>query len=654
MSGALRWRAATVLVLGIGLLLAGGEALVPGTVASRATAPNIVVILTDDQRFDTLWSMPAVQSDLVDHGVTFSNGFVVNSLCCPSRASILTGEYSHSTGVYHIQPPNGGFSDFDDSSTLATWLHGAGYRTGLIGKYLDGYDGPDTHYIPPGWDTWFAFTSTTGNGDYFDYTVSDNGVSKTYGNAETDYSTDVLASQADSFIRGANQSQPLFLYFAPKAPHEPATPAPRDVGSFSNLPPYRPPSYNEDDVSDKPAYIQATHKLSAQDIADEDQFRIDQYETLQAADDAVAEIVAALTDTGRLSNTMIVFTSDNGLMWGEHRRTAKMVPYQESIRIPMVIRYDPLTTAPKTDDHLVANIDLAPTVAEIAGVQAPGAEGMSMVPLLGPAAVSWREDFLVEHMQAWDDVPTYCTLRNSGFVFTVYGTGERELYDLAADPYEQTNVAHDTGYASTIAGMWDELATLCNPPPPNFKLCTVTGTSGNDTLTGTSGDDVLCGLGGDDTFIGSAGDDIFVGGDGTDTVSFMGAAKAVTVNLATNSSTGQGKDILLGVENITGSLHDDTLTGDDGANVIRGQGGADTITRTSGDDTLYGNAGPDAIYGGGDDDSIYGGNDADSLFGNSADDYLDGGNGNDDLDGGLGTDTCVQGPGTGSITHCEH
>jgi N-acetylglucosamine-6-sulfatase len=648
-----RLRVGVVLVVGMSLLLAGGEALVPGTVASRATTPNVVVILTDDQRFDTLWSMPAVQSDLVDHGVTFSNGFVVNSLCCPSRASILTGEYSHSTGVYHIQPPNGGFSDFDDSSTVATWLHGAGYRTGLVGKYLDGYDGPDTRYIPPGWDTWFAFTSTVGNGDYFDYTVSDNGVSESYGNAEADYSTDVLASQADSFIRGASQSQPLFLYFAPKAPHEPATPAPRDVGTFSNLPPYRPPSYNEADVSDKPAYVQATNKLSTQDIADEDQFRINEYETLQAADDAVAEILAALTDTGRLANTMIVFTSDNGLMWGEHRLTAKMVPYQESIRIPMVIRYDPLTSTPKTDDHLVANIDLAPTLAEIAGVQAPGAEGMSLVPLLGPGPVSWRDDFLVEHMQAWDDVPTYCTLRDTGFVFTVYSTGERELYDLAADSYEQTNVAYDTGYASTIAGMWDELAALCNPPPPSFVLCTVTGTSGNDTLTGTSGDDVLCGLGGDDTFTGSAGDDIYVGGDGTDTVSFIGAAKAVTVDLSHDWATGQGTDILYGIEDITGSGYADTLIGDSGPNMIKGQGGNDTIAISGGDDTLYGNGGADLIHGGGGNDSLYGGNGNDTLFGNPGDDYLSGDNGDDDLDGNLGTDTCVQGPGTGSITHCE-
>jgi arylsulfatase A-like enzyme len=230
------------------------------------TGPNIVLILTDDQRWDTLWAMPHVQSELVARGVTFSNSFVVDSLCCPSRASILTGEYSHTTGIYKNESPNGGFGSFKDPSTTATWLHDTGYHTGLIGKYLNGYRPKKVAYIPPGWDRWFAILQGRIDNEsayYYNYSVSDQGTLASYGATDADYSTDVFAAQADTFIRATDSAQPLFLTFAPVAPHAPARAPTRYAHSFSDLPPYRPPSYNETDVSDKPAYIQALKKLGS-------------------------------------------------------------------------------------------------------------------------------------------------------------------------------------------------------------------------------------------------------------------------------------------------------------------------------------------------------------------------------------------------------
>jgi len=161
-----------------------------------------VVILTDDQRWDSLWAMPTVQSELVDHGVTFQNMFVANPNCCPSRASILTGQYSHSTGVYSDNPPNGGFEVFKDTSTIATWLHDAGYRTAMIGKYLNGYQDANAKYIHPGWDRWVAFLHSA----YYDYRLSIDGKVSVFGEQPNDYSTTVLTRQAVSFIRSANGS----------------------------------------------------------------------------------------------------------------------------------------------------------------------------------------------------------------------------------------------------------------------------------------------------------------------------------------------------------------------------------------------------------------------------------------------------------------
>jgi N-acetylglucosamine-6-sulfatase len=457
----------------VALGLAAAASLSAAFVAGPAPAgpldpkPNVVFIVTDDQRWDTLWAMPTVQSDLVDHGVRFRNAFVTNPLCCPSRATILTGEYSHSTGVYsNMEGSPYAFSAFDDSSTLATWLHDGGYRTGLFGKYLNGYPGAS---VPPGWDRWFA----TRDLGFYDYPATDDGVDITFGSAPEDYETTVLASRADEFIRSTPAERPLFAYITPHAPHDPATPAPGDEDAFSQLPRWRPPSYNEADVSDKPVYIRRRARLMSAK-AEIDQFRLDQYRSLLAVDRLVGTVVQALRDTGRLADTMIVFTSDNGILWGEHRWRVKNVPYEESIRVPMVIRYDPITTERRSDGHIVGNVDLAPTAASLAGAQAPGTEGLDLLALLRDRRAPWRHDFLLEHMSSRPEtngpIPSYCGVRASSAVYVYYKTGEEELYDLTADPYELQNVAADPARATVLAKMRTRVSQLCQPPPPGLTL----------------------------------------------------------------------------------------------------------------------------------------------------------------------------------------
>jgi len=422
--------------------------------------PDIVLVLTDDQRADRLWAMPTVRSELVDRGLQFPNAFVVNPLCCPSRASILTGNYSHSTGVYRNDPPHGGFEAFDDRSTVATWLRDAGYRTALVGKYLNGYRGA---YVPPGWHHWFV---TFGGDRYYGYTASADGELRRASDDPSAYSTNVLAEDAAAFVRSTEPDRPLFLCFAPHAPHDPATPAPGDAESFAGLAAWRPESFDEPDVADKPAHIRKRLRLDAAARAEVDRFRRDQHRSLLAVDRAVGRILRTLEETGRLSRAVVVFTSDNGMHWGEHRWDTKIVPYEESIRVPLVIRSDAGIEAPRVDERIVLNIDLAPTFAELPGATAPGCDGESLVSLLASRACTWRRDFLVEHLGLnRPQVPTYRAVRTDRYVYVRYGTGETELYDLASDPLQLDNRARGHGHDQIRATLDRRLEELSRPLP---------------------------------------------------------------------------------------------------------------------------------------------------------------------------------------------
>jgi len=449
----------------------------PAAPAARAQTPPegapaaIVLVVTDDQRFDTLWAMPTVTAELVRRGASFPDAFVVNPLCCPSRTTILTGQYSHTTGVYRQVPPFGRFEWFRDGSTLATWLHDAGYTTGLFGKYLDGYQHAGlTGYIPPGWDRWAAFIHS----QYEDYVLQVDGEVRRYGSAPEDYSTDVLARMAEAFVR--ETPGPLFLYFAPAAPHGPAPPAPGDEGAFADLAPWRPPSYDEADVSDKPAWVQDLQPLGAARREHIDELRRNQYASLLAVDRAMAALIEALRDTGRLADTLFIYTSDNGLLWGEHRWRRKEAAYEEAIRVPLVVRWDAGGIPPGSrPEVLAANVDLAPTIADAVGIPAPGAEGISLLPALRGEPGPTREDLLIEHLAGANPVPTYCAVRSRRWTYVRYEDGFEELYDLRTDPYELQNLAADPRFAGVLRERRARLAELCDPPPPGYADASASG-----------------------------------------------------------------------------------------------------------------------------------------------------------------------------------
>jgi N-acetylglucosamine-6-sulfatase len=466
------------LFVGLGMTSSYQESSLALTAAPQ---PNIVFILADDMRKDDLDPkyMPQTTAELVAKGMSFQNAFVSNPLCCPSRATIMRGQYSHNTDVWfntNIFDPDpnvrdGGWLGYNgngyESHNLATHLKDAdaGYRTGLFGKYLNGYSSTT---VPAKWDNWFAFKQPP---DYYNYDVTDNegdttdniGITKHFGSRNSDYSTNVLNSQVQEFIRAnaAPGKPPIFAYVAPYAPHAPATPGPGDKQTFNGLRAPRPLSFNEKDVSDKPPWIQSLRRFSSDDIANIDQRHENRVESLQAVDDLVAAVVRTLGEQGVLSNTYIVFTSDNGFHHGEHRiRYGKARPYEESVRVPLVIRgpdaaspEPPVVQPGSSTDKLVLNTDYFPTFMDLAGTQPPPyVDGRSLLPILtGPAPTSWRTAILIEGRKNSADPEivldrNYNGIRTSISKYIEYesisGSGNiRELYDLtpSVDPYELTN-----------------------------------------------------------------------------------------------------------------------------------------------------------------------------------------------------------------------
>jgi N-acetylglucosamine-6-sulfatase len=476
------------------------------TDAATAGPPNIIVIVTDDLDARSVACMPNVQALLAKEGLTFSNAFVTTPLCCPSRASILRGQYAHSHGVLNNVGENGGFPAFyrlgDEDSTVATWLHDAGYRTALFGKYLNRYPkgAPESH-VPPGWDEWSAFASTDedeGGSYYSGYALNEDGRIVLYGQQPSDYSTDVLAAKATDFVaRTTGNGAPFFLYLAPFAPHGPSTPASRHTGAFADAQAPRVPSFEEADVTDKPAWVQALPSLNDDQIALVDDRYRRRLRSMLAVDEMVASLVETLSTAGALDNTYIVFTSDNGYILGEHGiPLGKQAPYEESIKVPLIVR-GPGVPAGAVTDSIALNIDFAPTFAELTGVSpADFVDGRSLVPLLdGDPPAEWRHGFLVEHYDRirpdqWGapepvpveatpdnqeeleldegdavpgvspiDSPPYLALRTEQYLYVEYANGERELYDMQTDPYQLQNLAAtaDPALLADLAARLDQL-----------------------------------------------------------------------------------------------------------------------------------------------------------------------------------------------------
>jgi len=446
---------------------------------SDAARPNIIVIMTDDQELDSMAFMtnPGGVTRMRNGGTTFDNGFVTYSLCCPSRATFLTGQYSHNHGVESNWAPAGGYAKLDHSNTLAVWLQDAGYHTVLLGKYLNGYGKTDTpipgdaqHEIPPGWSEWYGGTDIY---TMYGYTLNENGKLDTYGTGPDDYQTDVLARKAADFIAGrataarlGTDRRPFFLWLTPMAIHaesptEDEDPpleqridnpraAPRHEGLFYDLALPMPPDFNEVDVSDKPQVVQRLPLMDAEEI-DRLTWRYrSRMEALLAVDDLVEKILTTLDQTGLIQNTLVVFTSDNGYLYGSHRVPGgKVFVYEDSIRVPLVM-YGAGIPAGTRSTKIALNIDLAPTIVESAQAEATVGrtmDGRSLWAILRDPGASWRSDFLVEGA-----VMGFNAVRTGRFVYSEFTNGDREFYDLSSDPYQLTS-KHTSASAADRATM---------------------------------------------------------------------------------------------------------------------------------------------------------------------------------------------------------
>jgi N-acetylglucosamine-6-sulfatase len=405
--------------------------------ASQTTAdkPNFVFILTDDMRKDDLKYMPNTLDLIGSQGMTFENAFVSNSLCCPSRATIMRGQYAHNTGVWgNSDGPDSGWQGYknhgNEQDNIATRLHSAGYRTGLFGKYFNTYD---STAVPPGWDDWFA---TYSGGGVFNFYVNDNGTKKYFPKSNTNYVTDVLSRETQAFIGDSvGAGKPFFAYVAPKPPHEPAIPAPRHANAFNGLKAPRLGSFNEGDVRDKPPSIRSLSVLSSTQIAQIDTLHERRVESLQSVDELVEAVVGKLQNEGALDNTYVVFTSDNGYHHGEHRiKSGKAMPYEESIRMPLLIR-GPSVQAGTSTNKLTLNTDFFPTFTDLADVTTPEyVDGRSLRPVLEGSATTWRTAILLELHSSIFGIRTSDSRK-----YIEYGDSFKELYDLRSDPYELNN-----------------------------------------------------------------------------------------------------------------------------------------------------------------------------------------------------------------------
>ncbi|HSG42055.1 MAG TPA: sulfatase [Anaerolineales bacterium] len=438
--------------------------------------PNIIVIMTDDQPDHTIAYMPTVMKELVPNGVNFTNAFVTTPLCCPSRASILSGEYAHNHQVYTNQFPEGGAEKFDATETVATWMKDAGYRTAYYGKYLNGYERLDPiGIVPPGWDEWGVFLGQGPDADegggnleyFFNFTMSENGTVVEYPRSKSNFGTDVVTIKSVDFINQA-RNEPFFLFVGYYSPHSPYISAPRHrdstfrVGTGWDWIQYRPPNFNEENIRDKPEYLQDISPLSEGEV---DTAHKQILRSLLSVDDGVASILNALDKTGLKENTVVVFLSDNGMTLGDHRfGVDKNCVYEACVKIPFIL-YAPGLVEARSDDHLVANIDLVPTFIEWAGGEIPSSvDGLSFADLLVNPNAKWRDEILLEHWPTEGGVgsmiPEFYAVRTVEWKYVEYVTGDKELYDLVNDPYELENLAGKRKYREIEVQLAARLAEL--------------------------------------------------------------------------------------------------------------------------------------------------------------------------------------------------
>jgi N-acetylglucosamine-6-sulfatase len=462
-------RTALLGVLALAAVLPGGAAQ-NAAVEAAVVRPNIVVFMTDDQTLGDLAVMPHARS-IGTAGVRFDQAVVANPLCCPSRATYLTGQYTHNHGVKTNAAPHGGYEVFDDRQTLPVALRRSGYRTVHVGKYLNEYGRSAPRVVPPGWSHWQGLVHP-GLG-YYGYTINDNGVLRTYGRRPADYQTDVLGRRAVAAVRAeAPRATPYFLNVGFFAPHATGgrlagdiplpVPAPRHDATFASRPLPRPPSFNEADVSDKPPVIRTRPLLAAQQIAHVTTSYRERLESLLAVDEAVRNVLRAIDETGERDRTLVVFTSDNGFFYGEHRvPNGKYLVYEPSIRVPLLVR-GPGVRVGGVHGGVVSNVDLAPTLLAAAGVQPLNSpDGISLRPLLANPGTQTSRAVLIDSYRD-DGGKRFDAVRTARYVYVASPSGARELYDLAVDPHELRNRSADPAYRPIRDDLARRLARLTN------------------------------------------------------------------------------------------------------------------------------------------------------------------------------------------------
>ena len=439
-----------------------------------AQRPNVVVVMTDDQDFRSMWDLPKTRRLVVDRGTTFATNVVNFPLCCPSRATYYTGEYAHNHGVLWNTFPEGGYYRFKGKETLPVWLQRAGYRTAHVGKYLNRYTDVAPPGKPaPGWDVWH----TVPNPRYYDYVISSNGGVRYHGLDPGDYITTVLNRYARRVIRKLGRGdRPFYLQLDHRAPHtgpgrrdssrcmKAAIPAPRDAGLFRRAALPRPPSFNERDMSDKPSFLRRLDRLGSSQVKRMRKRWSCALASLREVDRGIRRMLSVLRDLGEASQTAILLTSDNGFFYGEHRVTVgKVLPYEEAERLPLIMRVPP----PYRDfepriprlHQVAANIDLAPTILALADAGPCSTcrvmDGRSLVDLINGNASSWPGDrgILLEYrVRRASSSPTchYTAIHTGDREYiehsrlvrggTCVGAEERELYDLTSDPFQRENL----------------------------------------------------------------------------------------------------------------------------------------------------------------------------------------------------------------------
>jgi N-acetylglucosamine-6-sulfatase len=471
--------------------------------------PNVIIILTDDMDFSLMPFVKNTENLIGGNGATFTNYFVTSPLCCPSRSSMIRGQYPHNTHVLSNDFPAGSFRRFfvdgSESETLAVWLKRSGYQTSLIGKYLNGYPIFAGHnYVPAGWTDWHAlFYQMPGeSGNWYNgYTLVENGPLVKYDNSPQNYSTDVFKEKSIKFIdQSVASGKPFFLLLSLYAPHGPSIPAIRHSKMLEGLAYPKKPSFSEIDISDKPNVIQSLTKNGDEiDAGDADSLYLRRAQTMLAVDELVTEVVKNLEQNGQLDNTYIFFTSDNGFGIGEHQLSpGKGLPYEEDIHVPLLVR-GPGIKPNTVITQITANIDLAPTITDIAGANtAKFVDGRSMMPLFQPETsktLYWRKGLLIEMGAinpsstgmsvalpvSFDSPPiqfeypdspndtylrqvgdsTYRGIRSDKFLYVEYNNGEIEFYNLIADPHEMDNLAAklDSKILSSLHTWLEQLQT---------------------------------------------------------------------------------------------------------------------------------------------------------------------------------------------------